>query len=194
MSFAGPGRKSLISQAWDKARDLGTFTVAQLRDAAVISQSSADNYLAAFRRRGLAEEVRRHEDGTRVYAITDQGARQVAPFEGEAPAAAAPADRGSKQANMWRAIRGLPSFSPRDVAVHATAGGVVVSEREATAYCQMLARAGYLRTTRGAIPGKRLAIYRLIRNTGPHAPVERRVRAVWDENEGAFTHLPGRVK
>ncbi|MDP2064178.1 MAG: hypothetical protein Q8Q63_03405 [Phaeovulum sp.] len=41
------------------------------------------------------------------------------------------------------------------------------------------------------MPGRREAIYRLIRNTGPRPPRERRVRAVWDDNLGELVLLNG---
>jgi hypothetical protein len=42
-----------------------------------------------------------------------------------------------------------------------------------------------------ALPGRREAIYRLVRDTGPRPPRERRVRAVWDENLGEYTYISG---
>lgn len=93
--------------------------------------------------------------------------------------------------NMWRAMRGLTSFTPLDIATHATTDAVSVSREEAAVYCQMLVRAGYLRVLRKALPGRREASYRLIRNTGPMPPRERRVRAVYDDNLQEYTHLAG---
>lgn len=93
------------------------------------------------------------------------------------------AGRGSE--NMWRAMRTLAEFSPADIAVHATAGDVVVSEAVAKAYCRMLLATEYLRVVRKAQPMRGcLAVYRLIRNSGPKAPMIQRVKRVYDPNTG----------
>lgn len=99
-----------------------------------------------------------------------------------------PAD--TPQDRMWRVIRKLTSFDPRDVAMYANCPEIEVSEEAALEYCRVLFRSGYLRALRKAVPGQKPPIYQLIRNTGPRAPREKRIRAVWDENLGKITHLP----
>ena len=95
---------------------------------------------------------------------------------------------------MWFAIRhaGGP-FTYRDIAMMANSEATPVTEQEAQTFCQMLANSGYLRADVKADGRGRLAIYRLIQNTGPIPPRERRVRGVWDENKQAFTHIQGAV-
>lgn len=94
-----------------------------------------------------------------------------------------PVTQGSGTRNMWRTMRMLAEFSPRDVAAHATTDEVAVSEATAKAYCKALYAAGYLRVLQKAVPKKsRQAVYRLIRNTGPHAPQVQRVKQVFDRN------------
>ena len=70
---------------------------------------------------------------------------------------------------------------------------VPVSLKDAHIYCQLLLKAEYLRVQQKAVPGRREASYRLIRNTGPLPPMERRVRAVIDQNEGKVTYLSGGI-
>ena len=55
------------------------------------------------------------------------------------------------------------------------------------------ARATCARCTK-ARPGVRAARYRLVRDTGPRAPRERRVRALWDDNERRYAHVPGTAR
>jgi len=93
--------------------------------------------------------------------------------------------------NMWRAMRGLRVFTPTDIAAHSNTPTCHVALPAAQEYCQMLARAGYLKVERKAVPGRREAAYRLMRNTGPLPPRERRVRAVYDDNLCEFTHMAG---
>ncbi len=93
--------------------------------------------------------------------------------------------------NLWRAMRMLRTFTPRDLAAHAHTDVCEVSERAALDYCQMLLRAGYLKVMRKAVPGRRQAVYQLVRDTGPRPPRERRLRAVWDDNRGEIMHISG---
>ncbi|SFQ13782.1 hypothetical protein SAMN05421853_10281 [Roseivivax halotolerans] len=101
----------------------------------------------------------------------------------------APRERRAKK--LWTAARMLKTFTPRDVAAHAATSETEVSIDDATRFCRMLLRAGYVRVLRKARPSDGVEPrYRLTRDTGPKPPIEKRVRAVWDENEGCFTHLP----
>lgn len=63
--------------------------------------------------------------------------------------------------------------------------------KDARAYCSALLKSGHLKVVRKSVPGKREAMYRLIRNTGPQPPRERRVTGIWDENLGRYLYLPG---
>lgn len=89
-----------------------------------------------------------------------------------------PARSRTPEKNMWDTMRQLKSFNPTALAAHAETTVPVASD-----YCQTLLAAGYLRVESKAVPDrKREAIYRLINNTGPFPPRERRVRAVVDAN------------
>ena len=100
-------------------------------------------------------------------------------------------ESGTKHGNLWRSITSLKAFCPTDLMAMSCTDLVPVSLDDARAYCQLLLKAEYLRVTQKAIPGKREASYRLVRNTGPLPPLERRVRAVIDQNEGKISYLTG---
>ena len=91
---------------------------------------------------------------------------------------------------MWRTLRMMRAASPRDIAAHASVGRNPVTEKKASEFCRMLLKAGYLRIVETGKPGVRPPRYRLIRDTGPLPPLERRIAAVWDVNLGEFTYLP----
>ncbi len=104
----------------------------------------------------------------------------------------------SAEENMWRSARMLQSFGSHDLAIHSTTPAVTVTDEAAAKFCQVLLKGGYLKVLRKASfkrAGKSMvrthAIYRLVRNTGPMPPVERRVMAVWDPNLGEYTHVAG---
>lgn len=82
------------------------------------------------------------------------------------------------QDKIWRVIRGLgQEFTVEDVMV-------LVHERYSTVsvYVSVLRKAGYLRKTgsRRSPNGGGQSLYRLIKNTGPKAPMQR--RCLYDPN------------
>ena len=94
--------------------------------------------------------------------------------------------------NLWTAMRRLRSFTPTDLAAHATTETVCVDPKSASEYCRALLDTGYLSVARLAAPAmKREAIYRIVDVTGPQAPTVRRVRAVVDPNTGGTRVIGG---
>ena len=76
--------------------------------------------------------------------------------------------------------------------MHANTPNVPVTRDEAQDYCRFLASAGYLKVIRKATPTL-TPRYKLIKNTGPLPPRERRVRAVYDDNLEQFTYVAGGI-
>lgn len=102
-----------------------------------------------------------------------------------------PKDRMSKLLQqLWNAMRGLKVFGPVDLASHCTED-LAATVTEASAYAQALLRGGYLKVVRTASPGKHEATYKLVRNTGPRPPREKRVQAIWDPNEASYAYVAG---
>lgn len=165
---------------WNAALLLKTFSVSDLAEKAELSDHQAYYFIQIWIKEGLIlREVAGLIELQRFRVLAVEGARpQIDSVE-------------TPPGNMWTAMRGLRSFSPRDIAAHATSELTVVTLEMAQSYCQMLVRASYLRVMDKAIPGRRDAVYRLIRNTGPRPPVERRVRVVIDENQQKIVHIAG---
>lgn len=146
------------------------FGYAEVAQAIGVTEDHARKIVRAWKAKGLLDEVRSGHRIRSLWKVKD-GAR---------PALAAKAR--SPEQNMWTAMRQLKSFNPRDLAAQATTEETEVTLEAAQDYCRALLGAGYLTAARKAVPGKSLAIYRLIKNTGPRAPREKRVRAVIDAN------------
>jgi hypothetical protein len=88
-------------------------------------------------------------------------------------------NEGSKQYKLWRSMRVLRRFTVPDLI--ATAPGT--KRKSVQCYVVRLARVGYL--AREPREGNDIQIYRLVRNTGPYAPMLRRGDAVYDPNKKA---------
>lgn len=169
--------------AWSAAQRLVEFDYRALSEEAQVGYETVGTWVRRWQRQGKVEALGKGEGQTLRYRLI--GAEALPRI---------PATRGSAQTapgNMWRTMRAMrTAFTPTDIAAHSTTDAVAVSHDDARGFCQMLTRAGYLRVVRKALPPRREAIYRLIRNTGPRPPRERRVRAVWDDNLGEYVYLP----
>ena len=166
------------------------FTADDLAETAGIKRISAQGYLHDWEKAGLVRRVGSAGPTGQLGVFQKTSPRRKTGAEGDDET---PRGKATPSINMWRTIRMLGEFSATDVAAHSTAGSVDVPLETARAYCQLLARAGYLRCTVKAKPPAREARYRLIRDTGPKPPRERRIRVVWDDNLGEITHQPGPV-
>lgn len=165
-------------QAWAFALRVGVFGYAELSAELSISMAVATKLVKDWLEQGRVR-VQRGGGGSvrKMYELT--------------PAYREPKDRSSViAAQLWTAMRGLKRFSPVDLASHCRED-LRVGVADASAYCQSLLKGGYLRVLRTAVPGQREATYQLVVNTGPRAPRERRVVAVWDPNDGAYAYVSG---
>ncbi|MDJ0628555.1 MAG: hypothetical protein QNJ44_09880 [Rhodobacter sp.] len=177
------------AKAWTYARRQPELTPYSLRDRIGMSYRAAARLLRSWHDLGLATMEYRGSRGRCVYAVKAVFRDAATAEAARTSAANSAANRATGRGNMWRAMRGLKVFSATDIAVHATAGPVQVAPGDAAAYCETLRAAGYLR--REPAPGRSEPVYRLLRNTGIHAPVERQMPVLWDENLREYTHAPG---
>lgn len=169
-------RTAKRDRAWEAVKGLASFTAAQVADLCGAQYETARGYCRHWELEGLARVAERPHGKPLVYVP----AGAVRPIEGFTPTSSA-------EGNMWRVMRHLRQFSPTDLAAHATAGGVEVSVEQARGYARALMTAGYLKVRVTAQPGIREAVYQLIDNTGPRAPVVKRVSGVFDPNRRDFT-------
>ena len=174
-----PFRSQMEREAWVKVRNLTEFSRRTL-EARGINETTARNFVKRWVLGGRSVELRRED---RLVWYAPKGAEP-------ADAVRTPAKDRSPQARMWLVMRRLRTeFSPLDIAEHATTSDGVVTEAEARTYCRQLLKAGYLRVHQTAIHRVRPAKYRLVINSGPRAPVIRRVLGVLDPNEDRFRPL-----
>lgn len=170
MSTQSDNGQSTTDAAFAYAASLPEFGYSDIQRQMGLSIDWVRKMVRGWKTRGLLDEVR---SGHRIRTIW-----KVRPQHRLALAAKA----RSPEQNMWTAIRQMKSFSPRELAGHATTEETEVTLEAAQDYCRALLGAGYLTVARKAVPGKALAIYRLAKNTGPRAPREKRVRALVDAN------------
>jgi hypothetical protein len=180
--FTSERSRAAIAGAWDAALKLEIFGYAELADAAGISLD-----LATFAARGWAQEGRittrsgGRGNQRRIYGIAPGWVPETG------------TGRRTPALNLWTAMRRLRVFTPTDLAAHADTEEAPVSVDHARTYCRDLVAAGYLAVARKAVPGQCEAQYRLARNTGPRAPVVKRVLSLLDPNLRQVQAMPGVV-
>tara|TARA_R110002049_G_scaffold73362_2_gene189749 strand:+ start:11659 stop:12270 length:612 start_codon:yes stop_codon:yes gene_type:complete len=171
---------------WDEmVKFNGTpFTITNVFDQTHVNRHTIRSYLKALT---LANYVERIEPETG--AIREEAAIKFRVIVDPAPYHAPrlnrngkPVSQGGGVENMWRTMRMIGEFSPRDIAVHATTDIVSVTDTTAKAYCTKLLKAGFLKVVSKAKPPTKQAVYRLVRNTGPKPPIIQRTQQVFDPN------------
>lgn len=176
MGMLGKPMTGTEAVAWSTARRLGTFSIGQLSAEAGVAVDTARKYLRRWALAGL---------------VTRAGAQKTLRYTARPEPTDLPPPRAqSPERNMWTAMRKIGAFSARDLALQASTDSLGISEDMAGRYIRSLLPAGYLRVVQRAVPGRRPAVYRLIRDTGPLPPRECRIAAVWDANRGAWAHVP----
>ena len=171
-------RGGVEEKAWALVQRVGIFGYAEIAAELSISIDAATKIVRGWQAEGRVKV--RHGGSGRVRKMFEL-----------TPAYREPQDRGSLiAAQLWTGMRGLKTFCPEGLRAHCREDLKVTLE-DASAYCQALLRGGYLRVESTAVPGKREARYKLVHNSGPRAPVEKRVKAVWDPNEGAYAFVSG---
>lgn len=176
---------------WQSIRKLRKCTCMELQEAAgkpFLNLETIQDYLLALSRAGYLQALNKQgHDGRTKF---DQVHFELVKDAITAPRLSKdgkPVIQGTATLAMWRAMKALKEFDYRDIQRAATLGNICkVTPQTAKSYVVILARAGYFRTLReaqGPIPAR----YRLVRDTGAHAPAITRRKAVFDRNKGEFT-------
>ena len=124
----------------------------------------------------LAEKVvrvvgtdRRGPTGTHRYAIINPG---DAP-----PLRRGDSSLGRRQQALWTAMRSLRQFRASSLAEAASTDTVMIARETASGYIADLLRVGYLAVVGRAPERSQTLVYRLVRDSGPRAPIVMRAEA-----------------
>lgn len=176
---------------WQAVRKLGEFSAMSLQDSMpkpIMNLETIQDYLLQLSRAGHLQRL--GEQGRKGGTKFDEVRFKLVKDSFEAPRVGLKGqkiEQGTQTLAMWRAMKALKDFDYHDVQHAASLGNVCqVTAQTAKSYVVLLARAGYFRTVREAKPGTP-ARYRLVRDTGAHAPAITRRKAVFDRNAGEFT-------
>lgn len=182
MSVTAANYLAVCESAWSKALLMDRFGYADISHAVGISVEQATRIVRGWIKEGAVDQLQDGQAGAgRSLWRCKPDFVRVEPLRTRTP-----------EENLWTTMRRLRSFTPTDLAAHATTDTVSVDARAAADYCRALLAAEYLTVARRAAPAmSREAIYRIVDVTGPQAPVVRRVRAVVDPNTGATRVIGG---
>lgn len=157
----------------------GDFTSRAVTDIAGAGhRKTAENYFAFL----VAENV------VRIVASSTRGRTVTHRYRilniGEAPPMRrGDSSQGRRQQALWTAMRSLRQFRASALAEAASTDTCIVARETASGYIADLVRAGYVAIAGNAPERRQTPIYRLVRDTGPRAPIVlRRQRACFDLN------------
>lgn len=178
-----PGALTDREKLWLAMRELRTFSLRDLYLETKIDRRTgkARDYLVGLLRAGILEEISHVPGGQCTYRLVKDcgvNAPRVRKNGVLLP--------DSGRTRMWRAMPILGMFTVRELVNAASLEDATIAYGEAQAYCQWLARGGYLHRTG-------TDTYRFIaaRNTGPKAPQILRVKQLYDPNvDKIVTALP----
>jgi len=170
---------------WVEIRRMKTFTALDIVKATDITKKTVTDYIKRLVAGGyLKQTVPAEPHGVHVFTLL----RDAGVHAPRVRMDGTPVTQGGVNANMWRSMRIIKAFTPRELVAYSNTDTVKVSEQTAKTYCSMLLKAGYLRVMQKAVPGKRQATYRFIRDTGPKPPKIQRVKQVFDPNLNEVTY------
>jgi len=181
-SVMGYGQQAI----WEEIRLLKTFTITDIKGVVDMHRTSIVNCVKRLQAGGYVAQADDFNTSYRYHLVKDAGAH-IPRINKDGKAVV----QGGGTQNMWRSMRMLKVFTPRDLAVHSTTDTVTVEEATAKKYCGMLLKAKYLKVLKKAVPGKYQATYRFVRDTGPKPPQIQRVKQVYDPNLNEVTYYPG---
>lgn len=169
-----------LAAAWPVGLRLKTFGYKE-----IAAETGANMDLVAAIVRHWVEQGR-----ARQIAVARAGEKNRNLYEATPRPEDLPSAGGDAYDQMWTVMRKFTAFSPTDLVAHCA---VPVEMKVATAYCQTLLTAGYLKVVHKAVPPHKQATYRLIKATGPNAPRTRNIRCLIDNNSGQTLPLVGGV-
>lgn len=195
IEFERRGLQTPRERMWDAMLRLRKgFTVWDVQDATkpVVGFDATKDYIRELESAGYVKQT----GGGQVLA--GQGARRARPtFDLVKAPGIAPQISGGKKVvqgtgvlAMWRAMKILSrGFNAQELAQASSIEGVFEVKRiTADSYAHALMHAGYLAPL--AKPKTGVATrWRLVRDTGPHAPAITRRKGVFDRNTGQFAEL-----
>jgi hypothetical protein len=173
-----PRHQELMAAAWPVALRLKTFGYKE-----IASETGANMHLVAAIVKLWVDQGKARQTVVARAGDKNRNLYEATPSPEDIPSAG-----GDAYDQMWQVMRKFRAFSPTDLQAYCA---VAVDLKLATAYCQTLMVAGYLRVVHKAVPPHKQATYRLIKATGPNAPRTRNIRCLIDTNSGQILPLVG---
>ena len=179
-----PGRRGV----WAAVRELGTFTRLELRQRVPhVQGGTAEEYLTALVRARYVQAgamvggQSRGNGKVRQYSLVhDVGVDAPRLRKNGTPLPE------TAQQQMWLAMKIVGVFTVDSLASYVSVGASTacqtISVNTAASYVRHLLAAGYLSQVGGACP----AAYKLVDDTGGHAPMVQRTKVVFDPNTNSI--------
>jgi predicted ArsR family transcriptional regulator len=163
---------------WAALLRLRRGTVAEISNASGAPNRTARSYLQALTLAGYVARTDRPDAGAIFELVAERAPKDPPRLRADGQ----PTRQGSGRDRLWRTMKMLRAFTARDLAVAASLPDAPIALEEAKDYAKTLSAAGYLATVKPGTPRGGLAVYRLVKNTGPQPPQIQRRNSVYDPN------------
>ena len=158
-------------RVWTAMRELREFTVFDLLHRTSLSARSVEDYIKGYIASGHVMKVQSIAGKSQYRLARDTGVETPRIRKNGQPVT-----QGYGREIMWRSMRTLKDFSIADLLAQGKVAGVLIAEREAKSYCDILARAGYLKSY------DRRYQFIAVRYSGPRPPMVQRLKQLYDPN------------
>lgn len=179
------GRPTGRDAIWQLVRKLKRFTVGEIARELVVHDKTVRGYLTALEKSGRLVSEKADRRSARIFSLENDTGAETPRIR--ADGSVVTQGRGTDQ--LWRTMKILKNFDAEQLARAASTTAHTVSVVHAKDYIWALHKAGYLALVAKAKHGapSALARYRLVRKTGPAAPMIQNTKRIWDPNLNEIT-------
>lgn len=167
-------------KVWDAIRQQRNFTTVTIQKSTSLDDlSSIRAYLMGYEAAGYIRKVVTDRN-PHIYELVKDAGFEAPRVRRDGSAIT----QGDKREQMWRTMRIIKIFDAMELSMAASIEESVVNDEDARSYVAHLYKAGYLQLVQAAKHTGGLSRYRLKQSmiTGPHAPMIKKVRLVYDPN------------
>ncbi len=170
--------KSPRELAWLEMKKRVVFSVVEIAQVTPMTRRQVSTFVSRLLDKQVVELVQKNG---RTYKYQLKAGANIDFGKGKASSSPKSLPPSRPRHRMWTSMRVLRKFNICDIQ---TAGEVKRSA--ANKFINILVKAGYLRKLSPGSPTGEKAMYLMVKNTGPKAPIERQNKGLWDPNLSKF--------
>ncbi|MEM9968468.1 MAG: hypothetical protein AAF755_10235 [Pseudomonadota bacterium] len=165
---------------WAYMTSVQQFTHKMVSQATGVSVNKRQNYIAHLKEHGYVRRLGRKANQLFFTAHADL---DIPEFNGKR--------RTTIEGKYWSAMRSLGTFSAQDIAAIFVSDVDDITMESIENYIEILLKGDFLRRVGHRQNGSPASRYRLVNNTGPLPPLQRRAEVIIDQNKEQVVYVNG---